>query len=149
LGIAVAGVLAGMSAALSGCATLLPKLQPPQLSLNGITFRAGNLQHQQFELSVHVVNPNARAIAVEQIELHVQMNGAAFADGVTAAPFALPSSAATDITLEVTTQIVNGLLALAASREHRTVAYRIYGTVRLQQGFLRTLPFDHGGHLQL
>lgn len=155
LGIARAGMAAGVavclctSAALTGCAALLPKLQPPQLSLNRIAFRSGSLQRQRFEVSVHVVNPNARAIAIDQIEVHLQLNGAPFADGTTAAAFVLPPSAATDISLEVTTQIVNALVALAASQEHRTVNYRLYGEVRLHHGWVPTLPFDHRGRLEL
>jgi LEA14-like dessication related protein len=138
-----------MSAALSGCSALLPKLQPPQLSLNSIAFRSGSLQRQQFEVSVHVVNPNDRAVAIDQIEVHVQLNGAAFADGTSATAFTLPPSAATDISLEVTTEIANALVALAASQQHRAVNYRLYGEVRLHHGWVPTLSFDHRGRLEL
>jgi LEA14-like dessication related protein len=138
-----------MNVTVSGCAALLPQLQPPQMSLNGIAFRSGSLQRQQFELSVHVVNPNASTIAIDHIEVHLQLNGAAFADGTAASAFALPPSAATDINLEVTTHIVDALVAVAASKEHRTVNYRLYGEVRLQHGWVPTLPFDHRGRLEL
>jgi LEA14-like dessication related protein len=149
VGIATATSAAGIALALCGCATLLPKLQPPQLTLNSIAFLSGSLQRQHFELSVHAVNPNPRPVEVSRIDVHLQLNGAAFADGTTQAAFALPPSGAADFPLEVTTSIVNAIPAVMAIQAHHSVEYRLYGEVKLQQSWLPALSFDQRGELQL
>ena len=66
---------------LSGCASLLPKLQPPQLTVTCIVLGGGNLQQQQLQVRLHASNPNERAIAIRGIECHLDLSGRPFAQG--------------------------------------------------------------------
>jgi LEA14-like dessication related protein len=142
-------LLAIGSAILAGCASMLPQLQPPGLSVTAVAFAGGNLQQQQIHLTLHATNPNARAIAVRGIDLTLELEGQSFASGATDAAFTLPASGETDFGLTVNANINNALLALAGGFGHNTVDYRLYGQVHLSGGIVRTIPFDQKGRVRL
>jgi len=55
-------VLCGMA---SGCTSLAPHLQAPDLKVVGLSFLGGDSRHQQLRLRVQVTNPaNGRSITV-------------------------------------------------------------------------------------
>lgn len=135
--------------AAAGCASMLPKLQPPQLAVTGVAIGGGNLQQQPIRLTLHATNPNNRAIAIRDIECNLELAGAAFAQGTTDAAFTLPALGETDFTLNVTANLDNVLSALAGGFNHHSVDYRLYGQVRLQGGLMRTIPFDQKGRVRL
>jgi LEA14-like dessication related protein len=142
-------VLATMGLVAAGCASMLPKLQAPQLAVTSVTIGSGNLQQQPIRLTLHVTNPNDRAIAIRDIECSLELAGAAFAEGTTDAAFTLPALGETDFNLNVTANLNNVLSALASGFNHHTVDYRLYGQVRLQSGMVRTIPFDQKGSVRL
>lgn len=135
--------------ALAGCAALLPKLVAPQLTVNGVNFEGGDLLQQQLQLSLHVTNPNDRAIAVRGITVNLDLAGVPFAMGVSDAAFVLPAHGETDFALNVSANVSNALGVLAAGMAHRAVDYRVYGQVHLGQGLVRTLQFSHNGRVRL
>ncbi len=144
---------AGLAGCLGGCASLMPKLEPPRLSVTSVRFMHGNLQRQQIQLTVHVVNPNNRALAVRAITINLDLAGLAFATGVSDAAFTLPALGQTDFTLDVTANAATALVIVAASMAHRVVDYRAYGEVHLQkglvQGLVRNLHFNQSGRVRL
>ena len=144
----LATVLASM-AALGGCASMLPKLAAPTLVITGVSIGGGNLQQQQIRLTFHASNPNDRAIAIRSIECNLELEGAAFAQGATDAPFILPPLGEIDFDLNVTANLNTVLGLLAGGFAHHMVDYRIYGQVHLQGGVLRTIPFDQKGRVRL
>jgi LEA14-like dessication related protein len=134
---------------LSACAAMLPKLEPPQLTVTRVDLAGGNLQQQQVHLTLHVVNPNARAIDVRGIDCNLELNGEAFAAGATEAAFTLPASGETDFGLNVTANLDAALIALLSGFGHKTVDYRMYGQVHLSGGFVRNIPFEQKGRVKL
>ncbi|HEX4025505.1 MAG TPA: LEA type 2 family protein [Steroidobacteraceae bacterium] len=149
-GLAVAALLAaGVAAWLGGCATLVPKLEPPRLLVTGVRLRHGNLQHQQLQLALHVINPNDRAIAVRGLTINLDLAGTPFASGQSDAAFTLPALGQTDFTLDVTANVASALLIVAANMSHRTLDYRVYGEVHLQKGLVRNLHFNQTGRVRL
>jgi LEA14-like dessication related protein len=141
--------MATMLAALAGCASMLPKLEAPTLVVTGVVLGAGNAQQQQIRLSFHASNPNDRAIPIRRIECNLELQGTAFAQGATDAPFTLPASGEADFDLNVTANLNSVLAVLAGGFGHHTVDYRVYGQVHLQGGMLRTIPFDQKGRVRL
>lgn len=135
--------------ALAGCASLAPKLTAPQLTITHVRFQGGSLSREQLQLSVHVDNPNDREIAVNSIEANVELAGMPFATGVSDAAFVLPAHGATDVLLDVTADMGNALVVLAARMGHRELDYRLYGQVHLQRGLVRNLHFSHHGQVRL
>jgi len=135
--------------ALAGCASIAPHLVAPEVSLTAVRFEGGSLHRQQLQLTAHVYNPNDRAIPVESLSADVELNGMAFATGVTDAPFVLPPLGAEDVVLDVTADMGTGLIALAGRMAHRNLPYRVHGEVHLQRGLVRLLHFSHSGDLHL
>lgn len=145
----LSGLLALWCAFACGCTALAPHLQPPTLTVTAIEFAGGDLQRQQMHLTLHVVNPNARDIAIRGIDCSFEVEGQPFAQGATDAAFTLPASGETDFGLNVTANLNSALLALAGGFGHHTVDYHLYGQVHLGGGFVRTIPFDQKGRVRL
>jgi LEA14-like dessication related protein len=133
----------------AGCATLVPKLEPPVLTVTRVELGGGSLDQQQLHLTVHVVNPNARQIKVRGIDCNLELSDQAFATGATDAAFTLPASGETDFGLNVTANLNTALLALLGGLGHRTVDYHFYGVVHLGEGLVRNIPFDQRSNLRL
>jgi LEA14-like dessication related protein len=147
--VSLAGLLALWCVIACGCAAVVPHLQPPTLTVTAIEFAGGDLQRQQMHLTLHVVNPNARDIAIRGIDCSFEVEGQPFAQGSTDAAFTLPASGETDFGLNVTANLNNALMALAGGFGHHTVDYHLYGQVHLGGGFVRTIPFDQKGRVRL
>lgn len=146
----VTGVALGLACSLLvACAAMLPKLEPPQLTVTRVTIGGGNLQQQQLHLTLHVVNPNARAIAVRGIDCNLELQGQTFASGATDESFTVPASGETDFGLNVSANLANALGALLGGLGHNTVDYRLYGEVHLSGGLVRNIPFDQHGRVRL
>jgi LEA14-like dessication related protein len=145
----LAVLLAATGAALAGCASVLPKLEAPQLAVTSVVIGGGNIQQQQIRLTFHATNPNNRAIAIRSIECNLEIEGTAFAQGTTDAAFTLPALGETDFDLNVTANLNTVLAALAGGFGHHAVDYRVYGQVHLQGGMLRNIPFDQKGRVRL
>jgi LEA14-like dessication related protein len=56
-----------LTLALAGCSALVPKLQPPQLTVVGMEIVKADLLQQQLRVRMHVHNPNDRALPVRGI----------------------------------------------------------------------------------
>jgi LEA14-like dessication related protein len=147
--VVMTAVLACMLVALSGCASMLPKLTAPTLVITAVQIGGGNLQQQQIKLTFHATNPNDRAIPIRRIECNLELQGTPFAQGETDAPFILPPLGEIDFDLNVTANINTVLGLLAGGFAHHNVDYRVYGQVHLQGGVLRTIPFDQKGRVRL
>jgi len=145
----LAGLLVLWCVITCGCAAMVPHLQPPTLTVTAIEFAGGDLQRQQMHLTLHVVNPNARDIAIRGIDCSFEVEGQPFAQGSTDAAFTLPASGETDFGLNVTADLNSALMALAGGFGHHTVDYHLYGQVHLGGGFVRTIPFDQKGRVRL
>jgi LEA14-like dessication related protein len=146
--LARAGLLALCCMVVCGCAAVVPHLQPPTLTVTAVDFTGGDLQRQQLHLTLHVVNPNARAIAIRGIDCSFEVEGQPFAQGSTDAAFTLPASGETDFGLNVTANLNSALTALAGGFGHHSVDYHLYGRVHLGGGLVRTIPFDQKGRVR-
>ncbi len=136
-------------ALMSGCATLLPKLEPPRLTLLAVTIKSASPTQQQLRLRVHALNPNARAITARLIECNLEVAGARVAQGATTAAVSLPAQGATDFDVDVTADLSQVLLLMTSALGHHSVDYRLYGTVHLEGGILSRVPFDQHGSVRL
>lgn len=147
--LAAAAAMAVAIGVAGGCATLVPKLEPPVLTVTRVDLGGGTIDQQQLHLTVHVTNPNARPIKVRGIDCNLELSGQAFATGATDAAFTLPASGETDFGLNVTANLNTALLALLGGLGHRTVDYHFYGVVHLGEGLVRNIPFDQRSNLRL
>jgi LEA14-like dessication related protein len=135
--------------ALCGCAALVPRLEPPQLEVAGVSVSGNDLARVQIGVRLHVSNPNARAIAVQTIDCRLALAGTEFAQGATTAPFVVPAQGATDFEVKLDADLAAALTLMAAQLGARDVPYTVTGEAHLAQGLIRTLPFKHAGKLSL
>lgn len=136
-------------AGLSGCAGLLPRLEPPQVHVAGVKLLDAGLLEQRYLLQLRVQNPNPRDVAIDGLQFKLELNGRAFATGVTGAKVVVPrfGSALVDV------EAVSTLAGLARQLEEmfrktgEPVRYGLTGKVHLAQPAL-ALPFAQTGEFK-
>jgi LEA14-like dessication related protein len=141
----------GMSLALllCACASMLPKLQPPRLTVAGIQIgQSNNLQQQPMQLRLHAVNPNDRAIPIRSITCKLEIENMPFAEGQTEEAFVLPANGEIDFNVDVIANLNSALIALAGGLGNHNVNYRVYGEVHLKGSILHSIPFDQRGRVK-
>ena len=143
-----AGVLA--AALLVGCA-LVPKLEPPQLSIVDVQILSSDLWSQRLKVRVHVQNPNDRTLPVKGLYYTIEIEGEQFATGESAASFVVPARGEAEFDMNVTTNLAGALIKLLAQGPNvlTQVPYRLSGKVTLSEGLLRSIPFDQRGTFKL
>ncbi len=144
---ALLGTAAFAALLLAACASLEPHLVAPTVQVTAVRLQGGSLAREQLQLTVHIVNPNDRAIPIDRLTADVDLAATPFATGVTDAAFILPANGSFDVLMNVTANMGNGLILLAGHAQHRTIHYRIHGEVHLQRGIVRTLHYSHEGDL--
>ncbi len=141
-------LLLALLVAVSGCASFGPKLQSPQLSLVAIQILSGDMFAQRFKVRVKVENPNDLEVAVSGIEYKIFLMGDSFAEGASDQGFVLPAKGEAEFDMTVNTNFVSSLGRLVSRMgggKLENVEYEIAGTLRLQKGLMRTIPFSHSG----
>lgn len=136
---------------LAGCASLVPKLETPRLSLVGVKLLEAGLLEQRLEVRLRVENPNDRALPVRGLDLDFELGGEPFATGVSARSFTVPALGEAEFDMLITSNAATALLRLARAGDLRreTIDYRIRGKLSTSIGVLRSVPFDEKGSLPL
>jgi LEA14-like dessication related protein len=133
---------------LSGC-SLLPKLQPPRLSVVDIDFQKGALWQQKLKVRMHVDNPNDRSLPIRGITYVLDVNGQEFAHGESAASFVVPALGEAEFDMNMTANMAGTIFSLLSHSGDPSVDYRITGRISLSEGLLRSIPFDQHGTFKL
>ena len=133
--------------AASGCSSLVPRLEPPQLSVVGLEVVKADLLQQQLRVRMHVHNPNDRALPVRGIDYTVQVGGEEFAHGDSDRDFTVPALGDFEFDVNVYANAAPVVLKYALGGRREPVPYRIVGKVRLASGLIRNVPFDQSGEL--
>jgi LEA14-like dessication related protein len=135
---------------LSSCSTLGPKLEPPQLDVVKVAMTSGDIFSQNFLVHLNVKNPNDRELPIKAIEYQLFLQGDSFAEGTNSRPFVVPANGETDFDMTVRTNFVSGVARLLTRLNGRSkVEYILEGTVHLQSGVLRKIPFQESGVVDL
>jgi LEA14-like dessication related protein len=132
-----------------GCA-VLPRLEAPKLSVVGITVQSADVFSQRLLVRMRVLNPNPRELPVKGISYRIEVNDAQLGHGLTNAPFVVPALGETEFDVQVTTNLAGTLARLLLrSGSKDSLSYRLVGDVSLSSGFLRRIPFDERGRVDL
>lgn len=68
---------------ITGCATILPHMEPPEINVIDITpLPAEGLLEQRLQVSIRIINPNNVALDMTGMNFHLDLNEAPFARGV-------------------------------------------------------------------
>ncbi|MDE2304752.1 MAG: LEA type 2 family protein [Gammaproteobacteria bacterium] len=130
-----------------GCALFTPRFQRPELALERVDLRGGNLFAQTMRLRVRIDNPNDRALPVERVLVRLSLDGRLVASGTTDAPFVVPANGEARFDMTVNANLAAGLAELARGFGPRREAidYTLDGVVRLDLPMFRSLPFHETG----
>jgi LEA14-like dessication related protein len=134
--------------ALAACATFGPKLETPTVSVVALQMTSGDMFSQRFRVRVKVQNPNDLEVPVESIEYTMFLMGDRFGKGTTDQPFVLPARGEAEFDMMLTTDFVSALGRLVSRMgggKLENVEYEVNGKLHLDKGFVRTIPFDRKG----
>jgi LEA14-like dessication related protein len=132
----------------AGCATT--QFEPPQLTVMSMQVQTADLFSQRMLVHMRVVNPNARALPVKSINYRIEVGGADLAEGLADKPFVVPAMGEAEFDVQVTANLANALSQILGRKSSRDkLDYRLVGTVALSSGFLRRIPFDERGSVNL
>jgi len=145
--VARAAVLCAVLA--SGCASTL-KLEAPHLSVISMNVQSADIFSQRMLVRMRVMNPNARELPIKGITYRIEVGGAEFAQGLTDTPFLVPAMGEAEFDVQVTANLASALSQFLGRKGSRdTLDYRLVGSVALSSGFLRRIPFDERGSVNL
>ncbi len=144
-------LLAALCAVLfvSGCATLGPRLQPPDISLVNIRPLAGTGFEQQFEITLRVLNPNSVPLEGDGLDVILDVNGQRLGRALRSEPFTIPRLGDETIKLVATTSLLDVFRqAFALPNARGTLEYALKGRVLLANspGWLN---FERSGSVNL
>ena len=133
---------------LTACAT--PKLQAPELSLVNVSMTSADIFNQQFNVRLHVQNPNDRELPVKGFEYELFLEGDSFAEGTSNKQFTIPANGETEFDLPVRTNFVSSLGRLVSRLQGRKqVQYVLEGKVLTDVGMFNKIPFRESGSVDL
>ena len=141
-------LFAAASALSSGCSMLAPELETPQLSLLGIQMMSTDMFAQKFRVRVKVENPNDLELPVRGLDYKIILMGDSFADGVSSDRFVVPANGEAEFDMVVTTNFVSSLgrlISRVGGGKLEDLDYEIAGEVLLDRGFVKKIPFNHSG----
>jgi LEA14-like dessication related protein len=132
----------------AGCSTFAPKLETPQLSLLGIQMMSTDMFAQKFRVRVKVENPNDIELPVRGLDYKIFLMGDSFAEGVSSDRFVVPAKGEAEFDMVVTTNFVSSLgrlISRVGGGKLENLDYEIAGDVMLDKGFVKKIPFNHHG----
>jgi len=144
-------IAAVLALALSACALLRPRFEPPTVNVVGIELRSGNLLQQTFAVKLHVQNPNTQALPVRDLHFNLNVDGEAVADGVNERAFVVPARGEVDFDMNISANLAVVILKLAAKRQGHadSLDYEVTGAASVDLPFMSSIPFHQSGSLPL
>ena len=140
------------SLALSSCAGVGTRLDPPRVSLANIRIEEVTGLETAFEIQMRVFNANDVALMVKGIKADLDVNGQAFATGVSNTPVEIPSYGSELVTVTVYSSVINMFKSVYGLKTSQELTYRLNGKIRVSAGskmMPATLPFESKGQVTL
>jgi LEA14-like dessication related protein len=138
-----------LSVGLAACASSLPAIEPPEVSLAGLTLgRSGRLERRLW-VDLRLSNPNAFDVAIEGLRFALEINEQRLGRGRLRHAVDLPAQG--DVVLPVLMTVATGELVatLMDLSSEQQVAYRLVGEAELDHVIAQTVPFEWHGRLEL
>ncbi|MGD8943224.1 MAG: LEA type 2 family protein [Desulfobacterales bacterium] len=135
---------------LTGCAGVGQRMEPPRVKLANIRPESMNLLETVFEVQLRVFNTNETPIRITGVESEIELNGKAFAFGVSESDVEIPAYGTELLPLRVYSSVFDIIKSAVGMRNQEQLQYRIKGKLRLGAGaFPSALPFDSEGTISL
>ena len=144
--IAAAFMLAFMAA----CAGVGKRLETPRVKLANIRPESFNLLETVFEVQLRVFNTNDTPLTIKGVESEIEINGKAFAFGVSESDVEIPAYGTDLLPLQVYSSVFDIIKNAAGLSSQNQLNYQIKGKLRLGgSAFPSILPFESEGHISL
>jgi len=136
-----------MCAVLPACVSVAPQLVAPEIHAAEVSVVVFDFPRVRLALDLTVHNPNARPIALDGLDVELNVEGQPVAHTSLASPVRLAASSATLVRLDTSGHLGAALAGVARSldRGGQALRYEILGTARLADG--SRFPFRRGGVL--
>lgn len=142
-------VLPGVAVLLSACAVM--HLQAPDITPTAVELTDVQLNEQHFKVTLHVQNPNDRALPIKYVKCALSVEGVEIGHGESVTAFNVPAHGETDFDMVVTTNIASSVpdLLVKVARGGQLPSYRLSGTVNPDIAYLPPIPFSKSGQITL
>ena len=132
------------------CASLPSDLKTPELDVVRIEMQTSDMFAQRFKIRLHVQNPNDLEVPVKSLDYKLFLMGDTFGEGKSEERFVLPAHGEAEFDMVLTTNFVSSLgrlISRMGGGKLENVEYEIAGTIALDKGFIRKLPFNYKGQV--
>lgn len=136
--------------AMTGCATLRPNFETPTVTVNSIRLLSSGNIVPQFELGLHVVNPNRSALRLHGIAYTLSLEGFEILTGVANELPTIEAYGQGDITLVAAANLISSfrLLSDLVNQRRDAIAYELDAKLDLD-GILPALHVKESGNIDL
>jgi LEA14-like dessication related protein len=126
-------------------------LQAPDITPTAVELVDAQLAQQRFKVTLHVQNPNDRALPIKSVKVALEIEGVEVGRGESTEPFNVPAHGETDFDMIVTTNVASSLpdLLVRVVRGGKLPSYRLSGTVNPDIAYLPPIPFGKSGQIEL
>lgn len=133
----------------AACAGLVPRAEPPHLTLVDVRLRAATLLAQDYLLTLQLQNPNDFDLAVDGMACELLLNDHRFASGVSSRAVSVPRYGTANLQIEATGTLFGLFRQLSdlEASQAQSLRYQLRGHVSLRGA--GRLPFDHRGEVAL
>jgi len=129
-------------ALLAGCASY----QAPEVSLVGLEPLQSTMLEPRMRLDFRLLNPGRKALAVQGVDMALEINGIELARGVDGQGFELPAFGETRASVEVTASIFKLVQILLSVPKAEEFSYELSGRLHLA-GFPRSVSVSRAGSI--
>ena len=125
-------------------------MQPPQVTLAGISLLGLDLLEQRYEIRLRVQNPNRFDFVIEGMQYQIEINDKVFARGLSNYTVNIPHNAMRTVRVEAVSTLADVLHQLQADERDgpEVLRYRVSGTLTLRH-YANEVAFDHRGEIRL
>lgn len=132
---------------LTACSSLPHDTRPPKISVAEVDLKSLGVFEQRFDVGLRIRNPNDFDLVIEALEFDLEVNGRAFATGLTRTAARVPAISSTIVRVDAVTEsrnLIRQIKTLPGEMLRQGVPYRIKGRVKTDRAS-RWIPFDHSG----
>ena len=124
-----------------------PKVSVAEVSVAEVDIKSLGVFEQHFDVGLRVNNPNDFDLTIEALDFELELNGRAFAKGLTRATTLIPAVSSTLVRVDAVTRSTNlmqQIKSLSPEALKRGVPYRITGRIKTDKSSA-WFPFEKAG----
>ncbi|MGH6918015.1 MAG: LEA type 2 family protein [Geminicoccaceae bacterium] len=138
-----------LSLGVAACAPPLPSIEPPEVSLVGLTLGQSGLLEQRLWVDLRLGNPNAFDVAIERLQFALEVNHQRFGRGRLRREVELPARGEVVVPVLMTiatSDLIGTMMELSGEQQ---LPCRLIGEAELDHVLVQTIPFEWRGRLEL